>query len=539
VMRLCLFTLVCGLSLLAGPTRDVEGHVVDAQTGAPIVHARVTVTFFPKSGEPAEIQLLTDDSGAFVIKNPPESNYQVTGQRSGYLSGTPAQGVAASSSSDTKTAPLIVRLTPQSAIEVSVEDENGAPVRFASVLLFHQAIVEGRRQPQVSSDFQTDDTGTVRFFGLSAGRYLIGVSVPAGASQRAKMVYPPVYYPNALDIRNADFIGLQPGQELHLRLRLPLPLPSREIRGQVAAPSGSVELQLKRADAPPFLPSLSVTTYMDPKTNNFKISGVTAGTYVLEVQAQAADQQLHASLPLTVGERDLGGIRLEARAPPPVSGTVRMEGSDNPAPPIAINSWRGQSVTRPGADGTFTFNGVLDGTYRLTSLDGSGFVRSAWQGGRDVLRDGMIVSADSPPRPLEIVLGTSGASIEGAVTLADSAQPANLVVALLRHSGSEMVLVKDYLVSGSLPDGAYVQISSQPPMHGGHRFTIRGVGPGDYLLYCWHADSPAAYAEPDFLEQYGAFGKAITVSGPDKISVTLDRVLPRTSSPEDAAPGPP
>ena len=38
--RFCALPLICGVALLAGPPREIAGRVVDAQTGAPIRHAR-------------------------------------------------------------------------------------------------------------------------------------------------------------------------------------------------------------------------------------------------------------------------------------------------------------------------------------------------------------------------------------------------------------------------------------------------------------------------------------------------------------------
>jgi hypothetical protein len=100
-------------------------------------------------------------------------------------------------------------------------------------------------------------------------------------------------------------------------------------------------------------------------------------------------------------------------------------------------------------------------------------------------------------------------------------------VALHRQAGNEMVLEKQAYVNRSLPAGAIVFHSGAPAFQGGKRFTIQGIAPGDYVLHCWAANSLVPYGDPDFLEQYGTKGKAITVSGTEKVSVTLDRLVPR------------
>jgi hypothetical protein len=217
---------------------------------------------------------------------------------------------------------------------------------------------------------------------------------------------------------------------------------------------------------------------------------------------------------------------------------VRIEGRDKPAGPagpIQFRSPHAEFGVTPDADGNFKFNdsfrhnGLPDDTYRLAVVYPTYpvYLRSAWQGGRDVLREGLVVSGDSSPEPLEIVLSGPGATVEGTIDLGDSSEPANVIVALLRRAGNEMVLEKQAYVNRSVPVGAALSISRQPTIYGGKRFTIQGVAPGDYVLYCWPADSPVPYADPDFLEQFGTQGKAITASGTEKISVNLDRLVPR------------
>ncbi|HEV3201149.1 MAG TPA: carboxypeptidase-like regulatory domain-containing protein [Bryobacteraceae bacterium] len=539
--RLCLLSLVCRLVLFADSQHEIQGRVVDAQTGAPVVHARVTVTFFQPGIEPFAVSLLTDEGGAFDLENAPEGQYRLICERAGYLSGNQPPGPAqpASSSPDVKPAPLVIRLMPQAVIEGSVVDEKGAPVALATVQIFRQTIVEGHRQPQmVGAGNQCDDTGSFRIFGLNAGRYWVAVTPPRAVSQRSKVAYPQVFYPRSPDIAGAELMDLQPGQERHLRIRLPEPVPAREIRGQVAPAADSVNIALRPANGPLFSQFLNFSNQWDRKTKTFKVWGVPSGVYVLEVYTNVEDQQLHASMTVTVGNGDVTGIRLEPRPPATISGVVRFEGKEKPAGFLAggiqLRSPHAQFGVQPDADGNFKFNdsfrtnGSPDDVYRLVSpSDGPVYLRSAWQGGRDVLRDGLAVSTESESSPLEIVVGGPGGTVEGTLDLGDSSEPANVIVALLRHAGNEMVLEKQAYVNRSLPAGAIVFHSGAPAFQGGKRFTIQGIAPGDYVLHCWAANSLVPYGDPDFLEQYGTKGKAITVSGTEKVSVTLDRLVPR------------
>lgn len=529
--RCCLWPVFCGLLLAADPGHEIEGRVVNAVSGAPIVHARVSITF-PPSTEP--VWLLTDDGGAFDLKNAPEGNYLLNCERVGYLSAhTGGRSAPDSNSPDAKPTLLLVRLMPQAVIEGTVVDENGVVVPSADVPVFLQAIVDGHRRPQLWSTAQADDTGSFRIFGLSAGRYRVGVTAPISDTPRTKVAYRPVFYPNSPDINGGELMDLAPGQEKHLRIRLPEPVPAREISGQVMPTGDTTIVQLRPADATSPHQFLGFQNQWVEKTKTFKISGVPSGAYDLEVTTSLDGQQLRATMMVTVGNRDITGIRLEPRAPATVSGVVRFEGKEKPVVTVSrlvLRSSHGQFATQAatGGDGNFKFNGLPDDTYRLVILyDGPVYLRSAWQGGRDVLRDGLVVTAGSASAPLEIVLDGPGATVEGSIDLPDSGQPANVIVALLQQAGNELVLEKQAYVNRSLPAGMALSVSRQPPIYGGNRFTIQGVAPGDYVLYCWPADSPVPYADGDFLPQYGTLGKAITVNGTEKISVNIDRLVPR------------
>jgi hypothetical protein len=203
--RLCALPLVWGVALLAGPPREIAGRVIDAQTGAPIPHARVRIT---GSGSQAdEIVLLTGVDGAFDLTGVPEGQYQLSCERAGYLRGV--QNVASQTvpaASDAKAVPVEIRLTPQAVIEGAVVDESGGAAPFADIQVYRRVAIEGRRQAQFVQQAQADDNGAFRIFGLAAGGYCIGATISPAAMRRRKLAYPPVLYPNSPGIANAQFV---------------------------------------------------------------------------------------------------------------------------------------------------------------------------------------------------------------------------------------------------------------------------------------------------------------------------------------------
>jgi hypothetical protein len=58
----------------------------------------------------------------------------------------------------------------------------------------------------------------------------------------------------------------------------------------------------------------------------------------------------------------------------------------------------------------------------------------------------------------------------------------------------------------------------------GGRFTISGVPPGDYKLFAWDEIDRGAYLDPDFLQPYEDFGKAVRVEEGSNVTLQLDLI---------------
>jgi hypothetical protein len=526
--RLCALLLVWGVALWPGPPREIAGRVVDGQTGAPIPHARVRIT--SSGSQSDEIVVLTGDDGGFHLTSVPEGRYQLSCERAGYLRGFQnVESQPVQSASDAKPVSLSIRLTPQAVIEGAVVDESGGAVPFANIQVYRRVAIEGRRQAQFVSQVQADDKGSFRIFDLTAGGYCIGVTVSPAGMRRPKLAYPPVFYPNAPSIANAQFVDLRPGEEQQIRIRLPEPVPAREIQGQIVPAVEGVSAQLRPADSAALgLPS-GFELHWDQKTHSFRFTGVTPGVYVIDVTAQLDGQQKRATTIVTVAGQDVTGIRLELSNQTTLSGTVRVEGKAAPVhlvASVALHSSSYQFGTVVQADGSFEFRNLPPDTYHVAlPQGGTSYLRSAWYGGRDALHDGLTISGEAPPAPLEITLGSPGGTVEGTVALRDTEQADTMVVALLRRAGNAMVLEKQVSVSGSLPAGAVFSINNRPPVYGGRPFTLQGVAPGDYLLFTWAADAQVEYADPEFARQHEDLGKPVTVAEGAKVTVNIDRAL--------------
>jgi 5-hydroxyisourate hydrolase-like protein (transthyretin family) len=503
--RLCLLPLLWG-ALLAQTSGEIAGRVVDAQTGAPIAHARLRVTDWSAGGQTNEIAVVTGDDGAFDLTNLPPGGYQLNFDRTGYLHA--AQGVQIQ---DAKPVSVTIAMTAQAVIEGTVVDENGRGVPLANIQAYRRTVAEGRRQAQLAGQTQADDIGHFRLFGLTAGAYCLSVTVQSEV-RSSKMAHPPVFYPNAPSLASAQFMDLRPGQEQQVPIRLPEPVPAVEISGQIVPATESIGASLRPADSP-VMPWNSYGMRWEPKTHSFKFTGVTPGVYVLDVNAQIDGQQKHATTTVAVAGHDITGLRLELTNPLTLSGTMRVEGEAAPHPvtSLMLHASSFQTAAQVQPDGSFTFENLPPGTYRLAvNFQGAEYLRSAWQGSRDVLHDGLTISADTPPPPVEVVLGAPGGTVQGAGASSDAAQSSAVLVALLRRDGDAMVLERQTYV-----------VPSRPP----RQFTLQGVPPGDYLLFAWPITAQVAYAEPEFIRQYESAGVPVNVSEGAKVTANIEHVL--------------
>jgi hypothetical protein len=509
------FLLLALLGALAASAadRELNGRLVDANTGEPVARAHVNVRFLQGAQPAAEVTTLTDADGAFKITNLPDGQIQLTCDKAGYLSASqvmaampPGNPTGAKSASA-----ITLRMTAQAAVEGTVMDDRDLPAAGTFVQLVRQQVLNGRRQFQPAGGAATDETGSFRVFGLPAGRYYISIAAKLSGSRRRKpLAYPRLYYPNATDIGAAQPIELKAGDEAEIKIRLPEPVPAFEIRGVVATTASNIGVGLLRQPAnQPFQGSDGDLDW-DEKTKVFRYSHVTPGIYIVSANVPDGRTSLHASATVTVGSADVTGIRLEP-AESALDGTVRTDGDGPPVRPfVSVQSANYGNGAPADADGKFHIPSVPPGNYRLTVQTGQACTRSMLQGSRDV-RDGLTITAGMAPDPVDIVLTSHCGSVDVTFTPPDPSPPV-LGVYLLHKGGEEIALERQGALNPRNADGAF-------------HCLLQGIAPGDYTVYVWPMDAPIEYANPEFMKPLESFGQAVTVTEDGKASVTVDKIL--------------
>jgi len=177
----------------------ILGRVIDGDSGQPLAGAVVTVPMPvrpPVPGNPAlpanRLQVLTADSGYFVLRDLPAGPYSLTATLAGYAGGAygrmrpdgPLRALVLNQGE--RRTDVEIRLWRLAVISGRVVDETGEPAVGVTVRAVRRVRAGMRTRWQPAETQTTDDRGLYRLSGLTPGDYLVvlpssSTNVPAEA----------------------------------------------------------------------------------------------------------------------------------------------------------------------------------------------------------------------------------------------------------------------------------------------------------------------------------------------------------------------
>jgi protocatechuate 3,4-dioxygenase beta subunit len=529
---LALIAMLAALLQQGPPMGTIEGIVVRSGTTVPI--AGVEIRAIPYNDSPLET--ITDGAGRFVLHDVPAGLVSIEARADGYLfpARLPAEAmIRAAGETEYRTAegyvvanPVLrfgvtlaagesLKLAASPAIRASmitgrVVDGDGHGIPGASVALI-TAITDAAGRGRLLMEMGraiTDERGEYHRDMLSPGDYYVKATI-----DRPDAATLTVYYPATADSRAAASVVLSEGAEATANISIPAALEANtfKISGRVlplpASARTSVELLL-RTQGPP--PAAAANATMDAKTGRFELRNVPPGIYDLFASAAVGDKQHLAKVPVEIRDLDVENLEIVLQPGARVSGRLLLEADSNSLAltqpitrivRISLNRKDGLfgNILRPVFEddgGTFAFPDVPPGNYdiRVRFGDGSGaagadlYVADIRAGGRSVFDSGFEVGID-PTDALEIIIGTNGGTIAGAVTSL-SKQPATVILApeLWRARNTSL-----FRAAAATTDG---------------QFELRGLTPGTYKIFAVPSGTPLS-ARSEVLSQYEA--RAVTV----------------------------
>jgi hypothetical protein len=167
-----------GHSVLPAQGIAIEGRIVAASNGAPLVSARIEVA---RSLRVRPDPVFTDREGRFALAGDAD---RITVSKPGYLPSTVAIDTPA----------LEIPLTKAGAIAGRITDANGDAARGRTITA-ERAGGNGAAR-QVVATAATDDRGEYRLAGLPEGQYYVGIRA-GGPPEPGREQPPQVFYPGA------------------------------------------------------------------------------------------------------------------------------------------------------------------------------------------------------------------------------------------------------------------------------------------------------------------------------------------------------
>jgi len=248
-------------------------------------------------------------------------------------------------------------------------------------------------------------------------------------------------------------------------------------------------------------------------TGDFEIRGVPPGSYNIICFWNEGNRHLGARVPVEVGNANVDGVTVVLANPITLAGSFRVEGGDEfdfrrlGLTLQSLDSTTGSPSAQIMPDGNFVVQNVFDGIYRVRVLgypEGY-YVKSAREGGGEVLDSGLTISRSQSPSGLEIVLSPAGGRVDGAVL--KEQQPIK---------GAWVVLV---------PEPPYrdrEELYSMRVTDAFGRFSLLGLPPGDFKLFAWEPVQGTNYNDPDVLRAFEGRATPVHIEERQQQTVRLE-----------------
>jgi hypothetical protein len=539
---------------------SISGRVLAADTGRPIVRARVSIG---AAELPGGRVAQTADDGTFSFTELPGGRYTLSASRTGYVglsygqrrplqSGTPLQLAESASLTGVE-----LRLPRGSVVTGRVFDELGDPMPGIVVRVMRYQYAQGTRQLVPAGMGQSDDRGEYRIWGLNPGEYFVSAVAPnlpdtlggrglppavaagrggflgpggAGAPGRgrggrsfeaptpddASVAYAPTYYPGVPSVNEARPVNVGLGGEsAGIDFSVLLVRTSR-IAGRVAdadgfpAWSGNVVL-IAEGTAGGRAPGQNYAGRIN-WDGAFSIAGVPPGRYTLRAQSGRDDIPRFAAQPLTVAG-DVADVAVVLSPGVTVSGMATLEATVSAVLPNAsdfrvamasteIDGFGGNTNTRVDREGRFTLENVPAGTHWIRGQAPRGWtLKSATMAGRDVIDTALELRSAEPVTSLRLVFTDKLSDLSGTLTNAQGAPVTEYTVVAFPEDATLW-----------RPQSRHI-MTARPDQTG--RFQLRGLPAGDYYLAAVDPAEPGEWFDPVFLEQHRASATTVRLGEGD------------------------
>ena len=498
----------------------LAGTLVNALNGTPIARGRVTLQDARNLQE--SDSSITSEDGHFEFTQVPPGKYALSAAKRGFITGGYEQheqfSTAIVTGAGIDTEHLVLRLSPFAVLSGKVLDENGDPIRHATVSLYVEDHAAGFGRIRQGRSVQTDDQGGYEFSNLRPGTYFIAVKAtpwyaihPASFDERGQrttpsvdpsldVAYPVTYYKDATEPDEASPIPVRGGDRLEADIHLS-PVPALHLLLHVAS-DGRHGFVMPSLQKPSFdgMEDLPVNGGGMVSPGMVEITGVPAGRYLVQMPASPgndAAQSSEVEMDLTSDGEELDSSKGEPTSKITANVSVAGEEKVPQSLTILLRNRRmrivaGQQVNEKGQ---IEFDDLSPGKYEiLVQAPGKAYsVLRITSPGKQVSGHVLEVAAGSSLSVTLTVVG-SAMRVEGFVRHGDKAAPAAMVVLVPKNPEANHDLFR----------------RDQSDLDGS--FNLLGVIPGSYTVCAIQDGWDLDWAKPAVISHYCEHGPQIVVS---------------------------
>jgi protocatechuate 3,4-dioxygenase beta subunit len=491
-------------------TAVLKGRVVTADGQEPLRRTTIRVSGSPL---PEALVTSTNSEGYYVLRDVPAGRFEVSAQRSGYLTLQNGQRYP-----DEAGMPVEVRdgaeieidfaLPRVSVISGRVTDETGDVVFGANVWAMQPRWFQSERRLVPVRPARTDDTGHYRITGLSPGEYVVMTMLNESwtvtrEGEKQTYGYVTTYYPSTATAAEAQRVQVEIGQEAGAVDISLMPGRAASVSGTAldatGAPVTAATVSLSQTvEGPGSSMMWSIGSTKVAPDGSWIIRGVPPGEYALQIRSEQETSLLlnRGSVPVHVHGTDVTGVVIMPDAPVAISGTV-MTDDETPLRsgvrvfpqmlgpgrrPAAVMA--GDDAGMVGPDGRFTFGNLLPGPalLRVSGLPAGWAIKSVSVARQDHTEIPFEVRHGQPVTGVEVVVTRRLPSITGTM-VDDAGTPAHGAALLFPVDPARW-----HEVAGTLRH-------ARPDQYGAFRFD--NIRPGEYYalaldyVQTWQATDPS------------------------------------------------
>ena len=418
-----------------------------------------------------------------------------------------------------------------------VTDTDGHPIVEEQVSLLSADYPRSGPSFHVPGNFQTDDRGIYRMFGIRPGRYKVSVgeeSVYRGVGGRRHSL-PITFYPDTNEAAKAAVIEIGEGSEatkIDITLGHPLEgfaVSGRVVDGETGKPVSGMPISLSKImiiDASSRSGYGGVTDARSDAEGAFRLNKLPAGKYSVSIEPPPESDLRAEPVAFDVIDQEVTGLLIKTATGASLSGTVVFEGSCGPnTAGTQAPSWLSVHLRNEGLgftsnqpaqikpDGSFRIGGLLAGnvTFSIGSWGptGNAKVITISRVERDgvVQPNGIQVQTGEHLSGIRIVAAYSSGSIRGVVKVENGTLPPS----------GDLVVGLNKVGDANWNSGGGTAVDAR-----GH-FLIEGLAAGTYEL------TVSAYV-PEWRQRPRTSKQLVTVTdgAATDVILTIDLTPPRS-----------